>query len=229
MMNNPLQKVIILFLMALMPLLVLGQKNPAKGADEAFGKQRYSEAIDKYKKAYTKVKKNKEEKNRITAQLAVCYRLTGNYKRAEASYKRLVANGWDKRNPEVLLRFAEMLKINEKFDEAVEQYNAYAERVPDDPRGRKGAEATKLIPEWIENPSKYEVTNIKKINSRESDFAPTFTSDNYNEIIFTSAREGSTGKETDKWTPGEIQSFEFAVHGGRTFVCISIDCFRFIE
>jgi len=199
-MNNPLQKVIILFLMALMPLLVLGQKNPAKGADEAFGKQRYSEAIDKYKKAYTKVKKNKEEKNRITAQLAVCYRLTGNYKRAEASYKRLVANGWDKRNPEVLLRFAEMLKINEKFDEAVEQYNAYAERVPDDPRGRKGAEATKLIPEWIENPSKYEVTNIKKINSRESDFAPTFTSDNYNEIIFTSAREGSTGKETDKWT-----------------------------
>ncbi len=199
-MNTMLHKISIVFLVILIPVVVFGQRNPAKSADEAFSKQQYADAIDKYKKAYTKVKKNKEEKNRITAQLAVCYRLTSNYKRAEASYKRLVANGWDKRNPEVLLRYAEMLKINEDYAEAIIQYNAYAERVPDDPRGKKGAEATELIPEWIENPSKYEVTNVKKINSRESDFAPTFTSDNYNELIFTSSREGSTGKETDQWT-----------------------------
>lgn len=199
-MNITLQKLLVIFFLSLVPMMVFSQRNPAKSADEAFGKQQYSEAIDKYKKAYTKVKKNKEEKNRITAQLAVCYRLTGNYKRAEASYKRLVANGWDKRNPEVLLRFAEMLKINEKYEEAIEQYKVYAERVPDDPRGNKGAEVTGLLPDWIENPSKYEVTNVKKINSRESDFAPAFTSDNYNELVFTSAREGSTGKETDKWT-----------------------------
>lgn len=180
--------------------MAFSQKNPAKGADDAFAKQQYTEAIDKYKKAYTKVKKNKEEKNRITAQLATCYRLTGNYRRAEISYKRLVANNWDKRNPEVLLRYAEMLKINEKYDEAIIQYNAYSERMPDDPRGKAGAETCELIPEWIENPSKYEVSNVKKINSRESDFAPAFTSDNYNELVFTSSREGSIGKEVDKWT-----------------------------
>jgi peptidoglycan-associated lipoprotein len=180
--------------------MAFSQKNPAKGADEAFAKQQYTEAIDKYKKAYTKVKKDKEEKNRITAQLATCYRLTGNYKRAEASYKRLVANGWDKRNPEILLRYAEMLKINEEYEEAIIQYNAYSERMPDDPRGKEGAEACALIPEWIENPSKYQVTNVKKINSRESDFAPAFTSENYNELVFTSSREGSVGKEIDKWT-----------------------------
>lgn len=199
-MKLTLLKAIPLLLIALTPLLVHGQKNPAKSADEAFAKEQYSDAIDKYKKAFTKVKKNKEEKNRITAQLATCYRLTGNYKRAEASYKRLVLEGWDKRNPEVLLYYADMLKINEKFDEAVEQYNAYAERVPDDPRGREGAETAKLIPEWIENPSKYEVTDVKKINSRESDFDASYLSDNFNEIVFTSSREGSTGKETDKWT-----------------------------
>ncbi len=189
----------ILFLL-LVPAILFAQRNPAKSADEAFAKQQYSVAIDKYKKAYTKVKKDKEEKNRITYQMAIAYRLTGNYKRAEASYKRLVSNGWDKRRPEILLRYAEMLKINGKYDDAIIQYNAYAERMPEDSRGRKGAEATALIPEWIENPSKYEVTNIKKINSRESDFGPAFTSDNYNEIVFTSSREGSTGKETDKWT-----------------------------
>ncbi|MEJ2593688.1 MAG: OmpA family protein, partial [bacterium] len=194
------RSILTLFVLLTLPALLSAQRNPAKSADEAFAKQQYSEAIDKYKKAYTKVKKDKEEKNRITYQMATAYRLTGNYRRAEISYKRLIANGWDKRRPEILLRYAEMLKINEKFDEAIIQYNAYAERVPDDPRGKEGAETTALIKEWIENPSKYEVTNIKKVNSRESDFAPAFTSDNYNEIVFTSARDGSTGKETDKWT-----------------------------
>jgi len=189
-----------LLLLVAFPLAMSAQRNPAKSADEAFAKQQYSLAIDKYKKAYTKVKKNKEEKNRITAQLAECYRLTGNFKRAEMSYKRLVRNEYDKKNPEILLRYADALKINEDFAEAIEQYKAYAERVPDDPRGKSGAETTALVEEWMNNPSKYEVTNIKTINSREADFAPAYTSDNYNEIAFTSTREGAQGKDTDKWT-----------------------------
>ncbi len=205
-MRNSTQRILFLFIILLIPTLIFAQsrRNPAKSADEAFSKQQYSLAIDKYKKAYTKVKKDKEEKNRITAQLAICYWYTGNYKRAEASYKRLVNADWAKRVPEVLLRYGEVLKINGKYEDAIEQYNAYALRAPEDPRGKLGAETAALIPEWLENPSKYEVTNVKKINSRESDFAPAFTTENYNEIVFTSNREGSTGKEIDDWT---AQSF----------------------
>ena len=199
-MSNSLHKFIFLLVLLMVTGSAIAQRNPTKSADEAFSKQQYTVAIDKYKKAYTKVKKNKEEKNRITAQLAVCYRMTGNYRRAEISYKRLISNGWDKKQPEILLYYADMLKINKKYDEAIEQYNAYSLRAPNDPRGKEGAETAKLIPEWIENPSKYEVTDVKNINSRESDFAPAFVSDNYNAIVFTSSREGSTGKETDKWT-----------------------------
>jgi len=152
------------------------------------------------KKLIPKLKKNKEEKNRITAQLAECYRLTGKYKRASTSYKRLIKNEWDKRNPEIRLHYADMLKITGDYAEAIAQYNTYAERVPEDLRGRKGAETTALIEEWIENPSKYEINNVKKVNSREADFAPSYTTDNYNEIVFTSTREGASGKETDNWT-----------------------------
>lgn len=199
-MNKLFSGVLLLSFLVLLPTLLNAQRNPAKSADEAFSKQQYSLAIDKYKKAYSKVKKNKEEKNRITAQLAECYRFTGNYKRASVSYKRLIKNDWDKRNPEIRLHYANMLKITGDYAAAIEQYNSYAERVPEDPRGRRGAETAALIEEWIENPSKYEITNIKKINSREADFAPAYTTDNYNEIVFTSTREGATGKETDKWT-----------------------------
>lgn len=198
--KNWIPVLLLTWLLLALPGILSAQRNPAKGADEAFSKQQYTLAIDKYKKAYTKVKKNNEEKNRITAQLAECYRLTGNNKRAVASYKRLVKNEYDKRNPEILLRYADALKINGDFEDAIVQYKAYAERVPEDPRGLRGAETAALIEEWIENPSKYEVTNIKSLNSREADFAPAYTSENYNEIAFTSTREGSQGKETDKWT-----------------------------
>ncbi|PLX14397.1 MAG: hypothetical protein C0598_01430 [Marinilabiliales bacterium] len=193
-------RIILFSILFVLPVILLAQRNPAKSADEAFNAQQYSIAIDKYKKAYTKVKRNKEEKNRITAQLAECYRLTANYKRAEISYKLLVKKEWYRKNPIVLLRYAEMLKINGKYEESIEQYHAYIERVPDDPRGEAGAESAALIQEWIENPSKYEVTNVKKINSREADFAAAFTSSNYNEIVFGSTRDGATGKLTDEWT-----------------------------
>ena len=199
-MNKLFLGVLLLTFLLTIPATIVAQRNPARSADEAFSKQQYSLAIDKYKKAYTKVKKNKEEKNRITAQLAECYRLTSNYKRAAASYKRLIKNEWDKRNPEIILHYADMLKIIGKYNEAIEQYNTYSERAPEDKRGKEGAVTAALIEEWINNPSKYEVTNIKKINSRESDYAPAYTTDNYNEIVFTSTREGSTGKETDNWT-----------------------------
>jgi peptidoglycan-associated lipoprotein len=199
-MNKLFPALTLLMLLLVLPILLSAQRNPAKSADEAFSKQQYSVAIDKYKKAYTKVKKNKEEKNRITSQMAECYRLTGNFKRAKSAYKRLIKNEYDKKNPEILLRYADALKMDGDFDEAVVQYNAFTEKVPDDPRGKRGAETALMVQEWMDNPSKYEVSNIKNINSREADFTPAYTSENYNEITLTSTREGTTGKETDKWT-----------------------------
>ena len=193
---------VLLLALFIMPAIVFGQrrKSPASDADATFDKHQYSVAIDKYKKALKKVKKDKEEKSRITYQMAECFRLTENYKRAEAYYKRLVKHDYEKRNPEVILHLADMLKMNGKYDESIEFYDKYAELVPDDPRGKKGAESAAQIKDWIENPSKYEVSNVRKINSREADFAPAFYNNTYQEIIFTSTREGSTGKEEDKWT-----------------------------
>ncbi len=60
------------------------RRNPAKNADLAFGRKQYIEAADRYKKAYRKVRRNKkEERNRISFQMAECYRLIGLTKRAE--------------------------------------------------------------------------------------------------------------------------------------------------
>ena len=74
------------------------------------------------------------------------------------------------------------------------------EAEPADPRGAAGVESLDMMEEWLEFPSKYEVEYMKKISSRESDFSPTYANDNFNELIFTSTREGSTGKKTEEST-----------------------------
>ena len=188
-------------------LLILGssayaQKKRAitQGADEAYEDERYSVAVEKYQKAYTKTKGNKSEKDRITYQLAQCYRKMGEFKRAKAYYKRLVKANYERKDPEILLNYANILKMNGDIDEAREYYNLFTEKMPEDPRGPNGAQSCDMIQDLIDNPTKHEIEYIKKINGRESDFAPSFASDNFNDIIFTSSRDGSTGDDKDEWT-----------------------------
>lgn len=185
------------------------RRNPAKNADLAFGRKQYTEAADRYKKAYRRVRrKKKDERNRISFQLGECYRLIGLTKRAEPYYKRLLKTDYPNTHPEVYLDLAETYKMNEKYKDAIEMYEIYAQKVPEDPRGPLGVETTSLISEWIENPSRYEVTLLKKVNStKDSDFGACWTNSNFNEIIFTSNREAATGKDKDGITGQEFADF----------------------
>ncbi|MEN8225147.1 MAG: OmpA family protein [Bacteroidota bacterium] len=176
------------------------RRNYARGADEAFEDKKYVLAIEKFKKAQSKIKNNKAEKDRVSFRLAECYRLTGNPRAAKAQYKRLHKSGYDKKEPILLLHYANIMKGAGSYEEASEFYNLYAEAVPDDPRGAAGIESVGMIEEWLEFPSKYEVEYLKKISSKQSDFSPTYANDNFNELIFTSTREGARGKNTDEWT-----------------------------
>lgn len=192
----------IFFILAviLLPLAGFSQNKLVQNADNAFRNQRYTYAVNKYKKAYTRVKRNKAEKNRIWFQLAECYRLTNDTKKAEAAYRRLIKANYEEEKPILLLYYADMLRINDKAEEALLQYKAYQEKAPEDPRGANGVQSCTMLKEWKDNPSKYEVSVQKKINSKEDDFAPCYMDENFNTLIFTSSREGATGKETDDWT-----------------------------
>lgn len=180
---------------------VLGQKRTfIRTADEAFEDERYSVAVEKYQKAYTKVKKNPVERDRISFRMAECYRMMGDLKRADIQYKRLLKNGYDSKEPIILFYFANYQKIEGNLTEAKEYYQKYMEKVPDDPRGKNGAEACDSIPKWQQYESRYDIAEEKGLNSREADFAAAYSNENYNGLIFTSTREGSKGKGVDEWT-----------------------------
>ncbi|TSA30250.1 MAG: hypothetical protein D4R67_00720 [Bacteroidetes bacterium] len=189
---------------------VTAQNKHTKAADDTFADQQYSLALERYQKAYSKVKKNREERDRISFQIAECYRLMNNTKRAEVSYKRLTGDRYLKKNPKILLYYADMLKANGKYEEAVEQYTAYKTEVPDDPAADAGISTSTMALEWMENPSKYGVELQKKICTREDDFAPAYADRNFNSIIFTSNRDASVGKANDNWTGMKFTDLFFA-------------------
>ncbi|HEC44470.1 MAG TPA: hypothetical protein ENI20_16740, partial [Bacteroides sp.] len=84
---------------------------------------------------------------------------------------------------------------DEAYEDAMEQYRRYKELVPDDPRGTEGITSCELSLEWMNNPTNYEIENMKYFNSRQSDFSPYFATDDYKVVYFTSSREGSTGND----------------------------------
>lgn len=167
------------------------QRNFTEEADNAFEMKMYYEAIDLYKKAYSKTS-NRVEKRRMLFRIAESYRLTNNIWQAEYAYLRAIRAKYS--DPVVYLRYAQVLKSREKYEDAIKQYKIYKEKVPDDPRGEKGIESCKQAKDWQDNPTRYEVEADRRINDRESDFAPMYADRKYNTVIFTSSRNEATGK-----------------------------------
>ena len=167
---------------------IFAQRKVCKSADIAFERKQYNTAIERYKKALKKSskKKDQDDRNYITYQLAECYRITEATKLAESHYKRLLKTEYPKKYPTIYLYYADALKRNKKYEDAAANYTIYNELMPDDPRGVAALADIENIQAWLEAPTKYEVTRIKKLNSRASDFGVAWTSNNYNEIIFSS-------------------------------------------
>ncbi|MFO8054322.1 MAG: OmpA family protein, partial [Bacteroidales bacterium] len=167
------------------------QKNYTEEADNAFTMRRYYEAVELYQKAYSDVT-NKVERRRILFQIAECYRLTNNIRRAEFAYLRAIRTDYP--DPKIYLRYATILMKREKYEDALEQFRKYKEEVPDDPRADIGIESCKMAPDWMENPTRYEVEANRRINDRNSDFAPMYADRNYKTVVFASTRSEATGK-----------------------------------
>jgi peptidoglycan-associated lipoprotein len=188
----------------------IAQNKYSKAADDAFVDQMYSLALTRYQKAYSKVKKNKAEKDRISLRIADCYRLMNNMKKAEIAYKRLALGKYSKDDPKVILYYADALKANGNYDDAITQYTSYQEKVPKDKRADEGIETCNMAKDWMKNPSKYDIKWEKKLNSKEDDFAPAYADKTQRSILFTSDRAAATGKDIDNWTGMEFSDLFLA-------------------
>ena len=195
-------KLISILVIILASYSVNAQKSVTSKADKAFESGRYYEAIDLYKYSYAKAK-DKEQKAEITFMTAECYRMIQDNGHAEVWYRKAIRKRYP--NPIAILYYANALRANGKYEEALVEYNKFKELVPDDDRAEKGISSCELSIDWMANPTRYKVENMRYFNSKQSDYGPAYGKSDYKQVLFTSSREGATGNNTSGVT-GEYYS-----------------------
>lgn len=167
------------------------QTNRLRRANALYEAGGYFEALELFRQDLDKVAR--EEMGLYLQRIADCYRMIGDSRQAEIWYSKAIMR--NPPDPRVYYYYAEMLKMGEKYAEAIAQYKAYLELVPNDPLAKAGIESSELAQRWMETPSGYEIIPMRNLNSRQSDFSPAFASEDYSILYFTSSREEATGSK----------------------------------
>lgn len=162
-------------------------------ADFAYKSNAFLLAADLYKKAKGKAKKDKAAKICIQYHIAKCYSKMGEFKKAETQFKSLTSK--EGADAYIYLDYANVVKVQGRYEEAKVLFEKYKELNPSDPRGEIGAQSCDLAIKWKDNPTCYQVENMKEWNTKQMDFAAAYASKKMNHVIFTSNRPKSYGGE----------------------------------
>ena len=173
------------------------QGKQLKKAAAAFEQFEFHKAMDYYKRAYSK-SSDRTQKIEMSFRLAECARRIGNYRQAESYYKRTIKMRYE--DPIALLYLGMMQRNLGKYEDAIKTFELYMEKVPEDIRAQEAIVACELGIEWVDNPSRYAVTNMKAINSKQDDRMPAYGNKDNTQLFFTTARKGVNGKKISAQT-----------------------------
>ncbi|MBN1924964.1 MAG: PD40 domain-containing protein [Prolixibacteraceae bacterium] len=151
----------------------------------------YHAATEKLLKAYRK-EKDREKKKEYDYLLATAYSYIGDYRKAEIRYRNLMRNNYP--DSSLVLKYANVLRFNEKYNEAAELYRQILDSIPEHNEALIGLKSCEVTPEWEEKPTRHIVTRERLLNTRDAEYSPVFVSGLDNKLIFTSTREGSKGR-----------------------------------
>lgn len=170
-------------------------------ADEAFYAKQFTYAIELYQEAYSDVKLNRQEKDRVLFQLAESYRLVDDKNQALKTYKRLVTAKYFVTQPKIYLHLADMHRFYGEWDDAEFNYKEYLKLNPKDELAQRRLSSIALAKNWMKNPTKHDIKNEKNVNTEWNDWAPRFLDSKDNTLItFTSSRPNGQEDEKDIWT-----------------------------
>jgi peptidoglycan-associated lipoprotein len=187
----------ILFILLIILLSSCSARKYLKSAATTYEIGEYYSSIEKYRKAY-RSPKLRNEKADIAFRIAESYYRISDFAKAGVWYK----NAIKQKNSDLLcmLHYADCLKGTQKYEEAIIWYQTYLGVKPDDQYAKNGVEACKVAKNWLDKPSRYMVTVVKELNSKDNDYCPAFVSGRDNEVIFTSTRETTTGRKKSNIT-----------------------------
>jgi outer membrane protein OmpA-like peptidoglycan-associated protein/tetratricopeptide (TPR) repeat protein len=154
----------------------LGCLGQMKKAEKHFSNYNYAKAIPVYEKV---AKKNSPDQQQAMIKLADCYRILNNYAEAESYYAKAIGIG--KVPAEVNYNYGNVLKSNNKYAEALSQYNVFLAQNQNSTTTKNAIKSCQEIKFWESKPKEYEVKNIENINTKRSEFSPFVLN---NKLIF---------------------------------------------
>ena len=184
---------------------VSAQSDLTTEADQLFKRRGYHESAREYVAIYAKVKSDIELKGYRAFQAGESYRLYHESASAIEWYDKAIGLKYGKRNTDLYLVYGDVLRDQEKFDEAVKMYGRFKDEGGDANVASTRIEKTNKAADMLEEPeSRYEVELMLTLNSPAYDFCPTFTGDEQDVLVFASSRDFAKGSEEDPITGQEF-------------------------
>lgn len=190
-----------------MLLTACGAENNVKKGDQFYAIGEYFDAAAEYKKAYMRTStKDKDKRGQRAWKMAECYRHINYTAKAIGAYQNAIRYHY----PDTMGLFylAQMQQKQGDYKNALKNYDAFLELIPEHQLAKNGRIGCLEAPRWKKSPTLYTVKKQPILNGRRSDFSPALFGDEWDQIYFTTTRpqiasgeiSGITGiKSADIW------------------------------
>ena len=180
---------------ALVLLLVsCGAERSFKKGEKFLALGEYFDAAAQYKKAYSNTKpKDKAQRGKYAAKMALCYNRINFNQKAVAAYRNAIRYHAD--SIDMHLAFAKALLKDGNYKEAEQEFRMLLDSMPGNVLAKNGLQSALTARKLKEEGSQYIVKKMDLFNSRRADFSPMFCGDQYEQLFFTSTRNEAEGDE----------------------------------
>jgi outer membrane protein OmpA-like peptidoglycan-associated protein/tetratricopeptide (TPR) repeat protein len=176
----------LLFITLMSSFCLTAQNNDTKKADKHFARFEFVKASEEYNKLI----ENGKGDTYVYGQLAESYYNIFNTVEAERWYAKTLETS---DNPDIVYKYAQMLKANGKYKESNDQMDVFASMRPSDPIAMSYKENPDYLPKILEKGKRFNVQNAD-FNSEQSDFGGTL---NDGKLYITSGRNDN--RKTYGW------------------------------
>lgn len=162
-------------------------------ANEQYARGEYYDAAQTYRKVYNKLRKKSERpvRGKVAYMMGDCYRRLNMSARASAAYTNAIR--YEYPDSMAYLYLAQSQHSEGKYKQAIQNYNLFLEKSPDNVLALNGIEGCSKAIIWKANPTRYTVKKANLFNSRRSDCSPMLLSPEFDQIYITSSTEKAVG------------------------------------
>lgn len=187
----------LIFSALLTPLLIAAQSPGVKKADALYKSYSYAKVIEK-------LGNKKELSADARRELAESYRMMGDYPKAETAYAAVIIE--PDYQPSDVLAYAQILKMNGKYAEAITQMEVYSELKATDSRAGFIKENKNYTAELLKDQGNFKSKTLA-MNSAEQDFGPTYFKD---QLVYTSSRHFVSAAQR-KWNGNNLDFLDLYI------------------